>query len=118
MITKKVILDVDPGIEDAVAMTLALFEPQWEVVAVTATGGNVLPDQATRNVQAVIEQLDPPRWPRLGVASLPDDGLPGHSTEIMVPTAWGTPVFRSPSCSIATSRKKSSQTRFGPPRKK
>jgi purine nucleosidase len=82
MITKKVILDVDPGIEDAVAMTLALFEPQWEVVAVTATGGNVLPDQATRNVQAVIEQLDPPRWPRLGVASLPDDGLPVHSTEL------------------------------------
>ncbi len=82
MITKKVILDVDPGIDDAVAMTLALFEPRWEVVAVTATGGNVLPDQATRNVQAVIEQLDPPRWPRLGVASLPEDGLPVLSTDI------------------------------------
>ncbi|HTU23988.1 MAG TPA: nucleoside hydrolase [Pirellulales bacterium] len=82
MITKKVILDVDPGIDDAVALTLALFEPQWEVVAVTASGGNVLPDQATRNVQAVIEQLDPPRWPRLGVASLPDDGLPVHGSAI------------------------------------
>ena len=73
---KKVILDIDPGIDDAVALTLALFDPDVEVVAVTATGGNVSPEQATRNVQAVIEQLDPPRLPRIGVATAPDDGLP------------------------------------------
>lgn len=66
---RKVILDVDPGVDDAVAMCLALAAPQLEVLAVTAVGGNVLADQATRNVQAIIEQLDPPRWPRLGAAS-------------------------------------------------
>ena len=33
------------------------------------------PAQATRNVQAIIEQLDPPRWPRLGAASEPDNRL-------------------------------------------
>jgi purine nucleosidase len=60
---------VDPGIEDAVALCLALSEPSLEVVAVTATGGAVSPDQATLNVQAIVEQLDPPRWPRLGTAS-------------------------------------------------
>jgi purine nucleosidase len=27
-------------------------------------------------VQAIIEQLDPPRWPRVGAASPPEDGLP------------------------------------------
>jgi purine nucleosidase len=32
-------------------------------------GGNVPAEQATRNVQAIVEQLDPPRWPRLGAAS-------------------------------------------------
>ena len=73
---RKVILDVDPGIDDAMAMCMALFAPELEVVAVTAVGGNCSPEQATRNVQAVIEQLDPPRWPRLGAASPPDDGLP------------------------------------------
>src|SRR5438874_1271581 len=26
------------------------------------------PDEATRTVQVVVEQLDPPRWPRLGAA--------------------------------------------------
>jgi inosine-uridine nucleoside N-ribohydrolase len=69
---KKVILDVDPGIDDAMALCLALANPELEVVAVTAVGGNVAPAQATRNVQAIIEQLDPPRWPRLGAASEPD----------------------------------------------
>ncbi len=72
---RKVILDVDPGIDDAMALCLALSNPDIDVVAVTAVGGNVSPAQATRNVQAIIEQLDPPRWPRLGAASDPDNRL-------------------------------------------
>ena len=66
---RKVILDVDAGVDDAVALCLALGEPSLEVLAVTATGGAVSPEQATLNVQAIVEQLDPPRWPRLGAAS-------------------------------------------------
>lgn len=73
---KKVLLDVDPGIDDAMALCMALFEPSIEVVAVTAVGGNCPAAQATRNVQAIIEQLDPPRWPRVGAASPPDGDLP------------------------------------------
>jgi purine nucleosidase len=69
---RKVILDVDPGIDDAVAMCLALFDPRLEVVAVTAVAGNVPAEQATRNAQAIIEQLDPPRLPRLGAAVEPE----------------------------------------------
>lgn len=60
---------MDPGFDDAMALCLALAEPNLEVVAVTATGGNVPPEQATRNVQALVEFLDPPRWPRIGAAS-------------------------------------------------
>ncbi|HLA85966.1 MAG TPA: nucleoside hydrolase [Thermoguttaceae bacterium] len=73
---RKVILDVDPGIDDAMALCMALLQPELEVLAVTAVGGNCPPDQATRNVQTVIEQLDPPRWPRVGAASAPDRRLP------------------------------------------
>jgi purine nucleosidase len=79
---KKVILDVDPGIDDALAMCMAMFDPRLEVVAVTAVGGNVAPQLATRNVQAIIEQLDPPRLPRLGAASAPDQGLPVDSRHL------------------------------------
>lgn len=73
---RKVILDVDPGIDDALAICISLFDPRLEVVAVTAVGGNCSPEKATRNVQAIVEYLDPPRWPRLGAASPPDGGLP------------------------------------------
>jgi inosine-uridine nucleoside N-ribohydrolase len=72
---RKIIIDMDPGIDAAIALTMALFEPRFDVVAVTATGGRVSPAQATQNVQMLIEQLDPPRWPRIGAAN-PDQLLP------------------------------------------
>lgn len=65
---RKVILDVDPGIDDAVALAIALFDPRLEVLAVTASGGSVRPEQATANLQALVAWLDPPRLPRIGVA--------------------------------------------------
>lgn len=79
---KKVILDLDPGIDDAMALCMALFDPRLEVVAVTAVGGNVPPHLATRNVQAIIEHIDPPRLPRVGAASPPEDGLPVDSRHL------------------------------------
>ncbi len=72
--TRKVLLDVDPGFADAIALCLALGDPNLEVVAVTATGGSVPPEQSTRNVQTIVEQLDPARWPRIGAAD-PDQPL-------------------------------------------
>jgi purine nucleosidase len=63
------IIDCDPGIDDAVALTLALFDPRVEVLAVTTVAGNVPADQATANAQAIVSFLDPPRLPRLGAAS-------------------------------------------------
>lgn len=65
---QKIIIDADPGIGDAVAIALALLEPSLEVLAVTGTAGCVPGQAATRNIQAIIEFLDPPRWPRLGSA--------------------------------------------------
>ncbi|HEX5105756.1 MAG TPA: nucleoside hydrolase, partial [Pirellulaceae bacterium] len=66
---RKIIIDCDPGIDDLVALTLALFDPRLEVVAITAVAGNVSAEQATINVQAIVERLDPPRYPRLGAAT-------------------------------------------------
>lgn len=71
---RKVIIDCDPGIDDAVALAMALFDPRLEVVAVTAVAGNVTADLATRNVQAIIEQLDPPKYPRMGAATASETG--------------------------------------------
>lgn len=68
MPARKVILDVDPGLDDAFALCVALAEPQLEVIAVTATGGAVPPEQSSRNVLAIIERIDPPKRPRIGAA--------------------------------------------------
>ena len=67
--SKKVIIDVDPGIDDALALAIALFDPSLDVLAVTATGGNVSPEQATTNLQTLVAYLDPPRTPRIGIAT-------------------------------------------------
>ena len=66
---RKVIIDCDPGIDDAVALCIALFDPRLEVLGVTAVEGNVSADRASLNVQTVVDQLDPPRYPRLGAAT-------------------------------------------------
>lgn len=65
---RKVIFIADPGIDTAFALALALIDPELEVLGIAATAGNVPADQATQNVQILIEQLDPQRWPRLGAA--------------------------------------------------
>lgn len=70
---RKIIIDCDPGIDDAVALAMALFDPRLEVVAVTAVAGNAPAERVTLNVQAIIEQLDPPRYPRVGTATAPEN---------------------------------------------
>lgn len=54
---KRVILDMDPGIDDALALLLALRSPELEVRAVTAVAGNVEVEKTTRNALRVLEFL-------------------------------------------------------------
>src|SRR3954453_9996092 len=64
----KVVLVVDPGIDSAFAAILAMNDPELDVQALAAAPGKVPSDQATNNAHIIIEQLDPPRWPRFGAA--------------------------------------------------
>ncbi len=66
---RKIIIDCDPGIDDAIALTIALFDPRLDVLAITATGGTVDAERSTTNVTAILGQLDPPRYPRVGKAT-------------------------------------------------
>lgn len=66
---RKIILDIDPGIDDVLSLCLALFDPRLEVLGVTTCGGSIPAQAALRMVQAVIEYLDPPRLPRLGMGT-------------------------------------------------
>ncbi len=65
---QKLIIDADPGIGDALAIAAGLLDPDLDVIALTAVGGCVSPEQAWRNLQSVVEAIDPPKWPRIGVS--------------------------------------------------
>ena len=65
---RKLILVSDPGIDGAFAIALALHDPDLDVLGLAASAGNVSAEQATKNVQTLVEQTDPSRWPRLGAA--------------------------------------------------
>ncbi|MDP1560694.1 MAG: nucleoside hydrolase [Pirellulaceae bacterium] len=67
--SRKILLDCDPGIDDAIAVCFALFHTEIELVGLTACEGTVRARQANRNLESVIHLLDPPKRPRLGLAS-------------------------------------------------
>ncbi|TLY29454.1 MAG: nucleoside hydrolase [Nitrospirae bacterium] len=57
---QRVVIDTDPGVDDALAILLALRSPELEVVAITTVCGNVPVEQATQNLFRVLGLLKPP----------------------------------------------------------
>ena len=53
--TTPIILDCDPGHDDAVAILLALASPEIELVAITTVSGNQTVDKTTANALKVLE---------------------------------------------------------------
>ena len=51
----RIIIDTDPGIDDALAFLLALASPEIQLEALTTTQGNVTLENATRNALSVLE---------------------------------------------------------------
>jgi len=58
-----IILDCDPGIDDAIAMLLALASPEVELLAITTVVGNTSLVNATRNALDVLEWAARPDIP-------------------------------------------------------
>ncbi len=53
--SRKIIIDTDPGQDDAVAILLALASPELEVLALTAVAGNVPLPLTQRNARQIVE---------------------------------------------------------------
>ncbi len=66
--SQKVVIIADPGIDTAFAIALALRDPNIDVLGLIACAGNVDAEHATQNVHTLINQIDCPRWPRIGAA--------------------------------------------------
>lgn len=55
---RHIIIDTDPGQDDAVAILLALASPELNVLGITAVAGNVPLDLTTRNICKILELAD------------------------------------------------------------
>jgi len=78
--TIPVILDCDPGTDDALALLLALAAPEIELLAVTVAGGNVGLDRTLPNALALVALAGAPGRPPVPVFAGADRPLLGSFT--------------------------------------
>lgn len=57
----KVILDVDTGIDDSIALLYAVKKPEIEIVGITTSCGNVDAQQAAENARRILDLADAPK---------------------------------------------------------
>ncbi|MFQ5934530.1 MAG: nucleoside hydrolase, partial [Dehalococcoidia bacterium] len=98
----RVILDVDAGVDDAMAIILAMHSPELEVVAITTVSGNTHVDNCTKNVLRVLALLQgdkPPivargeerplkKEPHLATSVHGHDGLGDLGDDYYPPLNW------------------------------
>jgi len=117
MTPRKIIIDTDPGQDDAVAILLALASPELDVLGITCVAGNVPLPLTARNARVVCELAGRPAVPvfagcdrplardlvtaeyvhgksGLDGIALPDPQMPlqtGHAVEFIIDTLRGLP---------------------------
>ncbi len=52
--TTKIIMDTDPGIDDAAALTMAINDPSLDLKLITTVAGNVTVDKTTANALKIV----------------------------------------------------------------
>jgi inosine-uridine nucleoside N-ribohydrolase len=56
--TQKIIIDTDPGHDDAMALMLACGSPEFDILAVTTVSGNSTIQNTTRNARFILNFID------------------------------------------------------------
>lgn len=78
---QRLIIDTDPGVDDAIAILMALAAPEVEVLGLTTVGGNVSLAQGTRNALSLLEFTGAGNVPVSRGASRPRRGKYRYSHE-------------------------------------
>src|SRR5439155_2088151 len=73
---RSIIIDTDPGIDDAVAILLALASPELEVLGIVAVAGNVPLATTARNARSIVELAGRPELPVYAGCPRPFGGKP------------------------------------------
>ncbi len=81
---RRVIIDTDPGTDDALAIMMALNSPDLAVEGITTVGGNATLSETTENALRLMEYLEGPRsaMPIAVGADRPAKGLYSHAYHV------------------------------------
>jgi purine nucleosidase len=80
---KRVLIDCDVGVDDALALILAFHSDELEVKAVTGVNGNVPLEQVFENIQKVLSLIRPQHKPLIAKgADQPLRGKPFHAHSV------------------------------------
>ncbi|MBN9744569.1 nucleoside hydrolase [Amycolatopsis sp. A1MSW2902] len=77
-----VILDVDTGVDDALALLFAVRHPGLRVLAITCVAGNAAVDQVVRNTLTVLDHADAPAIPVAAGARRPLIAAPHDASHV------------------------------------
>jgi len=92
----RIILDTDPGIDDALALFLALASPEVQLEAVTTVSGNVPVEYTTRNALALLELTGRTEIPVARGCDRPLLGSPATAAEVHGDNGLGGMVLPEP----------------------
>ncbi|HEY7358274.1 MAG TPA: nucleoside hydrolase [Ktedonobacterales bacterium] len=96
----RIILDTDPGIDDALALFLALASPEVQLEAVTTVHGNVPVELTTRNALGLLELAERGDIPVARGSAYPLVRAPVDAKYVHGPTGLGTLTLPEPQTSV------------------
>ncbi len=80
--TQKLIIDTDCGVDDAIALLMALTDPSAEVIGITCVSGNVPLHHVVRNVGIVLDAIGAGPIPIFQGAARPILASPYHADDV------------------------------------
>jgi inosine-uridine nucleoside N-ribohydrolase len=93
---KHIILDTDPGVDDALALILAFNSPELKVEAITTVAGNVCHSKAHRNAKQILEFMEYTSIPVCSGAEKPLVKNPGNAEDFHGKTGLGNAKLPKP----------------------
>jgi inosine-uridine nucleoside N-ribohydrolase len=96
----RILLDTDPGIDDALALFLALASPEVQLEAVTTVHGNVPVELTTRNALSLLEVARRTDIPVARGSALPLVRPPVDAKYVHGPIGLGTMTLPEPQVSV------------------
>lgn len=110
---QRILIDTDPGVDDAIALLLAMLSPELHIEAITTVCGNVRVTQGTENLLKILGVLDLEEFPLIAQGEAQplvkhlvtaahvhgDDGL-GNVSQLR--NADGSPLYPPANISISS----------------